>query len=88
MFDVITAAAGAAGVFAATNLDDIVVLMVLFVTLRHTGRPRPWQIVAGRYAASARSSRSRCWPPPGCSWCRTRGPACSACCRSRSAYAR
>ncbi|MCZ7476441.1 cadmium resistance transporter [Micromonospora sp. WMMC273] len=46
----ITAAAGAAGVFAATDLDDTVVLMVLFVTLRHAGRPRPWQIVAGQYA--------------------------------------
>ncbi|RQX35227.1 cadmium transporter, partial [Micromonospora chalcea] len=50
VIDVITAAAGAAGVFAATNLDDIVVLTVLFVALRHTGRPRPWQIVAGQYA--------------------------------------
>ncbi|OHX06713.1 cadmium transporter [Micromonospora sp. WMMB235] len=50
VFDVITAAAGAAGVFAATNLDDIVVLTVLFVAARHNGRPRPWQIVAGQYA--------------------------------------
>ena len=50
VIDMITAAAGAAGVFAATNLDDIVVLTVLFVAARHTGRPRPWQIVAGQYA--------------------------------------
>ncbi|MBB5115077.1 cadmium resistance transporter [Micromonospora echinospora] len=50
MIDVITAAVGAAGVFAATNLDDIVVLTVLFVAARHSGRPRPWQIVAGQYA--------------------------------------
>ena len=72
VIDVITAAAGAAGVFAATNLDDIVVLTVLFVALRHTGRPRPWQIVAARN-----------WKPA-----RPRLAACSACCRSRSAYAR
>ncbi|MEU1809864.1 cadmium resistance transporter [Micromonospora aurantiaca (nom. illeg.)] len=50
MFDVITAAAGAAGVFAATNLDDVVVLTVLFVAARQSGRPRPWQVVAGQYA--------------------------------------
>ncbi|WP_425682568.1 cadmium resistance transporter [Micromonospora sp. DT31] len=50
MTDVITAVAGAAGVFAATNLDDVVVLTVLFVAARRTGRPRPWQIVAGQYA--------------------------------------
>lgn len=48
--DLIAAAAGAAGVFAATNLDDIVVLTVLFVAARRSGRPRPWQIVAGQYA--------------------------------------
>ncbi|MFG1675980.1 cadmium resistance transporter [Micromonospora sp. NPDC049282] len=50
MTDLIAAAAGAAGVFAATNLDDIVVLTVLFVAARRSGRPRPWQIVAGQYA--------------------------------------
>ncbi|RBJ06938.1 two-component sensor histidine kinase [Micromonospora provocatoris] len=50
VIDTITAAAGAAGVFAATNLDDVVVLTVLFVAARRTGRPRPWQIVAGQYA--------------------------------------
>ncbi|PTA42560.1 cadmium transporter [Micromonospora sp. RP3T] len=48
--DLIAGAAGAAGVFAATNLDDIVVLTVLFVASRTDGRPRPWQIVAGQYA--------------------------------------
>nr|WP_167537100.1 cadmium resistance transporter [Micromonospora terminaliae] len=46
----LTAAAAAAGVFAATNIDDIVVLTVFFVAARSTGRPRPWQIVAGQYA--------------------------------------
>ncbi|MGK5445420.1 cadmium resistance transporter [Micromonospora sp. URMC 105] len=49
MTDVLAAAAGAALVFAATNVDDIVVLTVLFVAARATGRPRPWQIVAGQY---------------------------------------
>ncbi|MET8912113.1 cadmium resistance transporter [Micromonospora sp. NPDC004551] len=50
MIDLLAAAAAAAGVFAATNIDDIVVLTVLFVAARSTGRPRPWQIVAGQYA--------------------------------------
>ncbi|GAA2716898.1 cadmium resistance transporter [Micromonospora olivasterospora] len=49
MTDLLAAAAGAALVFAATNLDDIVVLTVLFVAARGTGRPRPWHIVAGQY---------------------------------------
>ncbi|MGX4653235.1 cadmium resistance transporter [Micromonospora sp. SCSIO 07396] len=44
---------GAAAVFGATNLDDIVVLTVLFVTARGTGRPRPWQIVTGQYLGIA-----------------------------------
>lgn len=38
----------AVGLFAATNIDDIVVLTVLFLASRR-GRPRPWQIVAGQY---------------------------------------
>ncbi|MFD4209674.1 cadmium resistance transporter [Micromonospora tulbaghiae] len=50
MTEPITTAAAAAGVFAATNLDDVVVLTVLFVASRHSGLPRPWQIVAGQYA--------------------------------------
>ncbi|MEV0722970.1 cadmium resistance transporter [Micromonospora purpureochromogenes] len=49
MTDLLAAAAGAALVFAATNVDDIVVLTVLFVAARATGRPRPWRIVAGQY---------------------------------------
>jgi cadmium resistance protein CadD (predicted permease) len=40
----------AAGVFAGTNVDDIIVLTVLFLSARATGRPRPWQIWAGQYA--------------------------------------
>lgn len=47
--DLLTTAAGAAAVFAATNLDDILVLTVLFVAARGAGRPRPWHIVAGQY---------------------------------------
>ncbi|MBS0661295.1 MAG: TMEM165/GDT1 family protein [Verrucomicrobia bacterium] len=38
----------AIGLFAATNIDDIVVLTVLFLASR-CGSPRPWQIVAGQY---------------------------------------
>lgn len=49
MIDLLGAAAGAALVFAATNIDDIVVLTVFFVAARATGRPRARQIVAGQY---------------------------------------
>ncbi|MEH0934999.1 cadmium resistance transporter [Micromonospora psammae] len=49
MTELLGSAGAAALVFAATNLDDIVVLTVLFVAARSTGRPRPWQIVAGQY---------------------------------------
>ncbi|SBT44231.1 cadmium resistance transporter [Micromonospora auratinigra] len=49
MTDLLATAAGAALVFAATNLDDIVVLTVFFVAARATGRPRPRDIVAGQY---------------------------------------
>jgi cadmium resistance transport/sequestration family protein len=42
--------AAAAGVFAGTNVDDIIVLTVLFLTSRADGKPRAWQIVAGQYA--------------------------------------
>jgi cadmium resistance transport/sequestration family protein len=40
---------GAVGVFAATNVDDIVVLTVLFLESRASGQPRLWQIWAGQY---------------------------------------
>lgn len=40
----------ALAVFAGTNLDDIIVLTVLFLSARAIGRPRPWQIWVGRYA--------------------------------------
>ena len=43
----------AAGIFAGTNVDDLVVLTVLFLSARASGRPRPWQIWAGQYAGIA-----------------------------------
>ncbi|MEU4777147.1 cadmium resistance transporter [Micromonospora sp. NPDC023633] len=49
MIDLLGTAAGAAVVFAATDIDDIVVLTLFFVAARTTGRPRTWQIVAGQY---------------------------------------
>ncbi|GAB3940296.1 CadD family cadmium resistance transporter [Micromonospora vulcania] len=49
MIDLLGTAAAAATVFAATDIDDIVILTLFFVTARRTGRPRPWQIVAGQY---------------------------------------
>ncbi|GAA1505011.1 CadD family cadmium resistance transporter [Sphaerisporangium rubeum] len=45
---------GAAGVvFAGTNVDDIIVLTVLFLSARAVGRPRVWQIVGGQYVGIA-----------------------------------
>ncbi|MBN6057519.1 hypothetical protein JYK22_36690, partial [Nonomuraea sp. RK-328] len=43
----------AAGMFAGTNVDDLVVLTVLFLSSRANGVPRPWQIWAGRYTGIA-----------------------------------
>lgn len=42
-----------AGVFVGTNVDDLIVLTVLFLTARATGRPRTWQIWVGQYAGIA-----------------------------------
>ncbi|MFI6763741.1 cadmium resistance transporter [Micromonospora sp. NPDC050417] len=50
MGDLIGTTATAAGVFTGTNVDDIIVLTVLFLSARATGRPRPWQIWVGQYA--------------------------------------
>jgi cadmium resistance transport/sequestration family protein len=45
--------AGTAGtgalVFAGTDVDDLLVLTVLFLQARTRGRPRPWQIWVGQY---------------------------------------
>ncbi|MEU8423999.1 cadmium resistance transporter [Micromonospora sp. NPDC048835] len=49
MIDLFSTAAGAAVVFAATDIDDIVILTLFFVAARTTGRPHTWQIVAGQY---------------------------------------
>jgi cadmium resistance protein CadD (predicted permease) len=52
------------GVFAGTNVGDLIVLTVLFLSCRATGTPRRWQIWAGKYAGvgtwwpSSRSPRS------------------------------
>ncbi|MEV4314863.1 cadmium resistance transporter [Actinocrispum sp. NPDC049592] len=40
---------GAVGVFAGTNIDDLVVLTALFLAARTQDRPRPGQIVGGQY---------------------------------------
>ncbi|WFE52818.1 hypothetical protein [Micromonospora sp. WMMD1155] len=63
MIDLFSTAAGAAVVFAATDIDDIVTLTLFFVAARTTGRPRPWQIVAGQYVGIAALA-------PATGWCR------------------
>ncbi|MET8264608.1 cadmium resistance transporter [Micromonospora arida] len=49
MIDLLGTAGAAAVVFAATDIDDIVILTLFFVAARTTGRPRTWEIVAGQY---------------------------------------
>ncbi|WP_222106326.1 cadmium resistance transporter [Catellatospora sichuanensis] len=39
--------------FAGTNVDDLIVLTVLFLGSRTAGRPRPWEIWVGQYAGIA-----------------------------------
>jgi cadmium resistance transport/sequestration family protein len=41
--------AAAIGAFAGTNVDDIIVLAVLFTAGRTVGRPAVWQVWAGQY---------------------------------------
>lgn len=43
----------AVGVFAGTNVDDIIVLTVLFLSAHATGKPKPWQVWTGQYAGVA-----------------------------------
>jgi cadmium resistance transport/sequestration family protein len=43
----------AAGVFAGTNVDDLIVLTVLFLAARASGRPKAWQVWAGQYGGIA-----------------------------------
>ncbi|RAN95755.1 cadmium resistance transporter [Micromonospora noduli] len=49
MIDLLSTAGAAAVVFAATDIDDIVILTLFFVAARTTGKPRTWEIVAGQY---------------------------------------
>jgi cadmium resistance protein CadD (predicted permease) len=46
-------AAAAAGLFVGTDIDDLVVLTVLFLAARAGGRPRLWQIWLGQYLGIA-----------------------------------
>jgi len=46
-------AATAVALFAATNIDDLVVLSLLSAAARADGRPRRWQIWAGQYLGFA-----------------------------------
>ena len=50
MRDLLGTIAVAAGVFVGTDIDDLIVLTVLFLSARASGRPRPAQIWAGQYA--------------------------------------
>jgi cadmium resistance protein CadD (predicted permease) len=49
VIDLLSTAGAAAVVFAATDIDDIVILTLFFVAARTTGQPRTWEIVAGQY---------------------------------------
>jgi cadmium resistance protein CadD (predicted permease) len=67
--------AAAVGMFAGTNVDDLLVLTVLFLSSRATGRPRPWQIWAGQYvgvgalvAVSAAAAAGLAIVPDGWIW--------------------
>jgi cadmium resistance protein CadD (predicted permease) len=51
VLEVLTRAAVATGVFAGTNVDDLIVLTVLFLSARATGRPSAAQVWAGQYVA-------------------------------------
>lgn len=43
----------AAAVFAGTNVDDLIVLTVLFLSARANGKPKPWHIWIGQYTGIA-----------------------------------
>jgi cadmium resistance protein CadD (predicted permease) len=54
IMDRLVATVGAAiGIFTGTNVDDVVVMTVLFLGSRAGGLPRPRQIVAGQYLGMA-----------------------------------
>ena len=62
-------AATAVALFAATNVDDLVVLALLSATSRAAGRPRRWEIWVGQYLGFAvlvgPVPRRRARPVPG-----------------------
>lgn len=51
VIDALSRVATAAGVFLGTNVDDLLVLTVLFLSARTSGSPRAGQIWAGQYVA-------------------------------------
>jgi cadmium resistance transport/sequestration family protein len=51
--DLLATVVAAAGVFVGTDVDDLIVLTVLFLSARATGTPRAWQIWLGQYAGIA-----------------------------------
>ncbi|WP_245667747.1 cadmium resistance transporter [Actinomadura macra] len=53
MSSIVGTVATAAGMFAGTNVDDLIVLTVLFLSSRADGKPRIWQIWAGQYVGIA-----------------------------------
>lgn len=53
METIFATAVAASGLFAGTNIDDMVVLAVLNASCRADGRPAAWQIWAGQYAGIA-----------------------------------
>jgi cadmium resistance protein CadD (predicted permease) len=53
MAHVLAVALTAGGLFVGTDVDDLIVLTVLFTSSRATGRPRAWHIWAGQYAGIA-----------------------------------
>src|SRR6266851_1872888 len=50
---IVATVATAAGLFAGTNIDDMVVLSVLNLSSRADGKPKAWQIWVGQYAGVA-----------------------------------
>jgi cadmium resistance transport/sequestration family protein len=53
MEHLLSTSAAAVGVFAGTDIDDIIVLTVLFLACRATGRPTTSNIIAGQYIGIA-----------------------------------
>ena len=51
--DLLGVGVAAAGVFAGTNVDDLIVLTVLFLAARAAGRPKVWQVWIGQYGGIA-----------------------------------